>query len=118
MLHTLTPMLETHDLPATLRFYTEILSFNVDAFEEEWGWAFLSKDHIAIMFSRPNPHRNLPSAIMSGSLYIKTDSIDQWWEKLRLACNICYELETFEYGMKEFAIYDNNGYLLQFGQEV
>ncbi len=48
-------MLETHDLPATLRFYTEILSFNFDA---------------------------------------------------------------LEYGMKEFAIYDNNGYLLQFEQQV
>ncbi len=33
MLFSLTPMLEIHDLPATLRFYTEILSFNVDAFE-------------------------------------------------------------------------------------
>ena len=60
MLQSLTPMLETHDLPATLRFYTEVLSFNVDAYEEEWGWASLSKDHISIMFSRPNPHRNLP----------------------------------------------------------
>lgn len=118
MLYSLTPMLETHDLQATLRFYTEILSFNVDAYEEEWGWASLSKDEITIMFSRPNPHRNLPSAILSGSLYIKTDQVDHWWEKLRLSCNVCYELETFEYGMREFAIYDNNGYLLQFGQEV
>jgi hypothetical protein len=31
---------------------------------------------------------------------------------------ICYELEEFEYGMREFAVYDNNGYLLQFGEPV
>jgi len=31
---------------------------------------------------------------------------------------ICYPIETFEYGMREFAIYDNNGYLLQFGEAV
>ena len=28
------------------------------------------------------------------------------------------EIETFEWGMREFAIYDNNGYVLQFGQET
>ncbi|MFN5228579.1 MAG: hypothetical protein ACK5Q3_18600 [Planctomycetota bacterium] len=27
-------------------------------------------------------------------------------------------LEDFDYGMREFAIYDNNGYLLQFGQSL
>ena len=26
--------------------------------------------------------------------------------------------EDFEHGMREFAIYDNNGYMLQFGQEI
>jgi hypothetical protein len=27
-------------------------------------------------------------------------------------------MEDFEYGMREFAIRDNNGYILQFGQEI
>ncbi len=31
---------------------------------------------------------------------------------------ICYSIENFEYGMREFAIYDNNDYVLQFGQEI
>jgi hypothetical protein len=31
---------------------------------------------------------------------------------------ICYPIDNFEYGMLEFAIYDNNGYLLQFGQPL
>jgi hypothetical protein len=30
----------------------------------------------------------------------------------------CYPIEDFEYGRREFAIFDNNGYLLQFGQEI
>lgn len=29
----------------------------------------------------------------------------------------CHE-KNDDWGMREFAIYDNNGYLLQFGQEV
>lgn len=118
MLLSLTPMLESHDLEATIRFYTEILEFTCDAFETEWGWASLSRDQIRIMFAKPNPHRNLPQAIMSGSLYFNTDQVDYWWKKLSTRCSVCYELEEFDYGMKEFAVYDNNGYVLQFGQEV
>lgn len=118
MLQNLTPMLESHDLEATIQFYTDVLGFTCDAYEQEWGWASLSKDQVKIMFTHPNPHRNLPKAIMSGSLYINTDMVDSWWEKLKAKCAVCYELEQFEYGMKEFAVYDNNGYLLQFGQAM
>jgi len=38
--------------------------------------------------------------------------------RLKDKVRVCYPLENFEYGMREFAIYDNNGYLLQFGQET
>jgi len=31
---------------------------------------------------------------------------------------IVYPIENFYYGMREFAIRDNNGYILQFGQEI
>lgn len=70
------------------------------------------------MFSTPNVHRNIPKPIMSGSLYIKTNEVETLWESLKDICTICYPLEDFEYGMREFAIYDNNGYLLQFGWDL
>src|ERR1700741_4157147 len=50
----LSPMLETKDMQATLKFYTEVLGFKCDTFSEEWGWAHFSKDEISIMFSKPN----------------------------------------------------------------
>jgi len=28
---------------------------------------------------------------------------------------VVYPIESFDYGMREFAIRDNNGYILQFG---
>ncbi|MGQ0540780.1 MAG: hypothetical protein ACT4O9_02875 [Blastocatellia bacterium] len=31
---------------------------------------------------------------------------------------VCYDIEDFPYGMREFAVYDNNGYILQFVQEI
>jgi hypothetical protein len=55
---------------------------------------------------------------MSGSLYMAVNDVESIWQSVKDACKICYPLEVFEYGMKEFGIYDNYGYLLQFGQEV
>ena len=40
------------------------------------------------------------------------------WADLKGRVAVAYPMEEFHYGMREFAIYDNNGYLLQFGQEV
>lgn len=34
------------------------------------------------------------------------------------ARRVCYAIENFGYGMREFGVYDNNGYLLQFGQPL
>ncbi|WP_225975422.1 VOC family protein [Panacibacter ginsenosidivorans] len=114
----LSPMLETKDLQATMHFYTEVLGFNCDTFSEEWGWAHFSKDKIAIMFSRPNEERNIPEPIMSGSLYIEVDDVDSVWDELKYTAKVCYPLENFEYGMREFGVFDNNGYLLQFGEVI
>ena len=114
----LTPMLESHDMQATLKFYTEVLNFTCDVKLEDLSWLTLHKDDIQIMFCTPNEHRNIPKSIMSGSLYINTNEVAALWESLKDSCEICYPLEDFEYGMREFAIYDNNGYLLQFGQDL
>jgi hypothetical protein len=37
------------------------------------------------------------------------------WAEVKDVAKIAYPLEVFDYGMSEFAIYDNNGYMLQFG---
>ncbi|MBT2564031.1 hypothetical protein J7E50_20260 [Pedobacter sp. ISL-68] len=55
---------------------------------------------------------------MSGSLHIKANEVAALSESSKDRCEICYPLEDFDYGMREFAIYDNNGYLLQFGQDL
>ena len=114
----LTPMLETQDLKKTVDFYTGILEFECVGFLGEQGWARVRKDDVSLMFSLPNEHRNIPGPIMSGSLYFNTENVDEIWEKLREKCQVCYPIENFEYGMREFAVFDNNGYLLQFGQEL
>lgn len=68
------------------------------------------------MLSSLNAHEGDERAAFTGSLYLRCDDVDAWWLRLRDVARVCYPIETFDYGMREFGIYDNNGYLLQFGQ--
>ena len=111
-------MLETPDIGATVEFYTRVLGFITENYEPDMGWVSLKSGDINIMFALPNQHRNIPKPIMSGSLYFNTNNVDEVWESIKELTLICYPIENFDYGMREFAIFDNNGYLLQFGQEI
>jgi catechol 2,3-dioxygenase-like lactoylglutathione lyase family enzyme len=117
-LKNLRPMLWTSDLKGSIDFYTTVLGFRCDEFNDDWGWASLSRDDVEIMFARPNEHEPFDCAKFTGSFYINTDEVDALWEQLKDRVKVCYGIENFDYGMREFAIYDNNGYLIQFGQEI
>lgn len=114
----LRPMLWTEDIAGTIDFYVERLGFACDAYNEEWGWATLSIDEAAIMLARPNSQTPYEKICFTGSFYFTTDDVDSLWQKLKDKATVCYDIEDFPYGMREFAVYDNNGYLLQFGQEI
>lgn len=120
----LRPMLWTEDLYKTVAFYTETLGFKANEVNHDWGWASLSLDDVSLMFTvplkfdAPEEHPAPEKISLSGSLYFNTDDVDAMWEKLRDITTISYGIENFEHGMREFAIYDNNGYILQFGQEI
>jgi uncharacterized glyoxalase superfamily protein PhnB len=113
-IQTLTPMLRTWDIPATVEFYTTVLGFVCDNRTQEW--AALRRDGVSIMLSGPNHHERDQKPSFTGSLYFRIDDVDQLWEAVKDRAKVCYPIETFSYGMREFAIYDNNGYLLQFGE--
>jgi len=70
------------------------------------------------MISQPNEEEDLSTIAFSGSFYFNVNQVDELWEDLKSKARICYEIETFEWEMREFAIYDNNGYILQFGEPV
>lgn len=114
----LRPMLWTEDLKGSVDFYVERLGFTCNELNEEWGWASLSIDDTGIMLARPNEHTPYEKIAFTGSFYFNTDDVDALWEQLKDKAEVCYGIEDFHYGMREFAIFDNNGYLLQFGQEI
>ncbi|NOT63447.1 MAG: VOC family protein [Acidobacteria bacterium] len=120
----LTPMLESDDLMRTLKFYTEVLGFECKGRwpEDAPCWLSLRCGDIEVAFSNRNEHRREFAAtatpLLTGSLYFYTNEVEAWWERLRERVTVEYPLETFDYGMREFAIRDDCGYLLQFGQDV
>ncbi len=115
--NNLTPILEVEHMDKTIEFYVTILDFKCIGREGD-EWAIVEKDDVQIMFSPRLFKEAHPTTFMTGSLYIRTDNIDVIWQILKDKVSICYPIENFEYGMREFCIYDNNGYRLQFGQET
>ncbi len=115
---SLRPILWTEHLKETVHFYTQILGFKIGEQNNDWQWASLCKDDVEIMLAKPNEHEQYEKIGFSGSFYFSVENVDELWENMKEKCKICYPLETFEWEMKEFAVYDNNGYILQFGQDV
>ena len=111
----LRPMLRTKDLSGTVAFWTGRLGFTCDGVSEEDGWASLSRDGVGLMIATPNAHVPFETAGFTGSFYFTVDDVAALWAGLKDRVEIAYPMEDFHYGMREFAIYDNNGYMLQFG---
>lgn len=112
------PVLWTENLDDSIGFYMQILGFELLERNDRWQWASLRKDEVQIMLSKPNEHEKLNRICFTGSFYFNVDHVDDLWEDLKTKAKICYEIETFDWGMREFAVYDNNGYILQFGQSA
>lgn len=114
-------MLETNDINGTIHFYTEMLGFTLgDTFKHdgEIVWCTLWKDELSIMFCLPNKAMNYGRILLSGSLYIYLDGVDEYWQQVKDKAEVVYEPENFPYNMREFGIKDNNGYVLNFGESL
>lgn len=115
-LAALTPILWTEHLTQTIAFYCHNLGFHCAAQTEVW--ASLERDGIELMFSLPNQHEPYDGPRFSGSFYFRCDDVDTWWDSLKEKAPVVYPIEDFDYGMREFAIRDDNGYILQFGRPL
>jgi len=115
-IRTLVPILWVHNLDESIDFYQRQLGFVCTNRLE--GWANLRKGGVELMLSLPNAHEALEKLQFTGSFYFRTEDVDNLWTHLRDNAPVVYPLEDFDYGMREFAIRDNTGYILQFGQEL
>jgi uncharacterized glyoxalase superfamily protein PhnB len=110
------PILYVSDMEGSVHFYCDVLGFAVKNRVD--GWASLNCGAAEVMLSLPNDHIPFEKPKFTGSFYFHTQEVDALWERLREKAKIVYPIENFEYGMREFAIEDVNGYILQFGKEI
>ncbi len=110
-------ILQVDDMDKTIQYYGDILGFKCTSRMDN-EWSKVERDDISIMFScRYGDDKDGPTN-MTASIYLFTNSVDELWEEFNDKTQVIYPIETFDYGMREFAILDCNGYMLQFGQEV
>jgi uncharacterized glyoxalase superfamily protein PhnB len=117
-LNQFVPVLWTHDLDKTIAFYQALLDFECVNRRDADGWAMLRNDEVELMLSLPNAHEPFDKIQFTGSFYFHPENVDELWQQLKDKATVVYPIENFDYGMREFAIRDNNGYILQFGQEI
>jgi len=110
------PVLAVTSIDETIRFYRDVLGF--ECVNRMDGWAALCRDDVEVMISLPNAHEPFEKPTLTGSVYFNTTDVDALWVQIKDQASVVYPLENFFYGMREFAIRDNNGYILQFGQEI
>lgn len=115
-LENIRPMLAVNSIDDTILFYRNLLGF--ECMNRMERWACLRKDHVEVMISLPNAHEPFEKPSLTGSIYFNASDVDALWDEIKDRVNIVYPIENFYYGMREFAIRDNNGYILQFGQEI
>ncbi len=117
-LKNLSPMFYTEAVDETVDFYCDVLGFTCTHNDPKLGWASVKNDEVEIMFCLPNVHIPFEKPNFTGSIYIHCDNVASIWESVKDKAKVCYPIEDFDYGMREFAIFDNNGYLIQFGQTI
>lgn len=104
----------------TVQFYTEKLGFDLIMSNPEEGdliWAMVSNGHVFLMFQDNNSLKEeYPELQTTGqgciTFYVKIKGMTELFEQLKGSDMIVKPLATTPYGVDEFAIRDNNGYIL------
>ena len=114
-------VLLVHDVVASAEFYRDRLGFNIDFVYGDQHAAVSHGDwtgaKVVIQLSKVPAERELS---VSTYIYIYTDArLDDLCETYRHnGVNIVAEPTSYPYGMREFAIKDLNGHVLQFATQV
>jgi uncharacterized glyoxalase superfamily protein PhnB len=137
-LNKLTPNFAVADIRQTVRFYRDNLGFELimavpvaqDGVErqlldgKEYVYAMMRKDGVELMFQRSDSFRE--DVALAGdtpvgasvSFYMEGEGIDDFHAGLETKGAQVTGINRTWYGVKEFYLKDNNGYVLGFAEEA
>lgn len=117
MAEKVVPMIHVPDVSATVDWYKDIGFTVIDTYGNDSGglsFAILSFGSSQVMFNqggRPSTHDR-----REVDLYVYTDNVDEFYERIKDRVEIVDGLHDTFYGMREFIIRDLNRFWITFGQ--
>ena len=113
-----TPCLKTRDLAATVDFYVNVLGFVVDTVHPSETPTLCILDHETVHLAFvTDPQNWYQEPRLAGQLWIGvTDVMAMHARVVEKGVTVEWGPEVYTYGRREFAIKDNNGYLLAFSE--
>ena len=106
------------DKAVTKDFYLNKLGFQEFGNVDYDGYLMVQKDGIQIHFFE---FKELDPLENYGQVYIRTDSIDEWYQLAldkKVSIPTLGHLQTKPWGQKEFSVLDPDHNLLTFGQNI
>jgi catechol 2,3-dioxygenase-like lactoylglutathione lyase family enzyme len=119
--HRVLPCLLVSDMRRSLDFYIETLGFTQTGYypiESEPIRTEVRRDDVAIvLYSEARRGQDLPPAF-TGALYLFPEDIDPLAEELRGKVPFAWGPEETDFGIREFAVRDPDGYTLIFAERA
>jgi len=112
----LVPALLVRNMAETLAFYAT-LGFRLRGCypnQAAASWAEVARDSVVLQFHTEPPHGTPPEPVCSGTFYIFPESVSRLAEELQGKVSFAWGPEVMDYGMREFAVQDPNGYFIAF----
>lgn len=113
------PFLPVKDLNETVQFYKEKLGFS-----NEWFWgdtdAGMSRDDLHLLFNKNADHvEKINSNSQSLEICWFVKNVNDIYEEMKSkGVHIASKLENKPWRMREFTIFDNNGYAIRIGEGI
>jgi uncharacterized glyoxalase superfamily protein PhnB len=114
--HKIVPSLPVKNIQVTLDYYCNVLGFS-----EPWTWGNpvkdggCTRDHLNMLFWQ---NEELANRCVGLGLMLYVTGIDEIYEEwMKKGIPIAAALHNYEYGIREFAIVDCNGYYLRIASE-
>lgn len=124
-LKKITPNLMVEDISQTLKFYEEVLGFELGRTvpdEEPYEWASVKAGDVELMFqARSSLSEDMPlfeGMPIGGSLtlFVRIQGIQELYDRAHQQVELVQDLYVTFYGMREFSMKDPNGYVLTFAE--